>query len=73
MACAGQEVPGSAVGMQHMRLCHLDVGETDQTTSGLVYFMTMLHSELGGNNTLQLLDLSRPLPTNQITCIALVQ
>ncbi|KAJ4445686.1 hypothetical protein ANN_12371 [Periplaneta americana] len=47
-------------------LQHLDVGETDQTASGLSYLTTALRSDRGGNGTLQLLDLSRPLPSNNM-------
>nr|CAD7441641.1 unnamed protein product [Timema bartmani] len=42
-------------------LRHLDVAETDQTISSLVYFTAVLRHDQGTNETLQILDLSRPL------------
>nr|CAD7418605.1 unnamed protein product [Timema cristinae] len=40
---------------------HLDVAETDQTISSLMYFTAVLRNDQGTNETLQILDLSRPL------------
>ncbi|XP_034943748.1 leucine-rich repeat-containing protein 34-like [Chelonus insularis] len=42
---------------------HLDVAEVDQTLSSLIYFITVLRPDQNNfNNTLKVLDLSRPLP-----------
>ncbi|XP_014209662.1 leucine-rich repeat-containing protein 34-like [Copidosoma floridanum] len=41
---------------------HLDVAETNQNESSLIYFTTVLRSDLGFDNNLKILDLSRPSP-----------
>lgn len=44
---------------------HLDVGDTDQTLSSIPYICTVLREDMGANKTLQVLDLSRIIPTSE--------
>lgn len=43
-------------------LKHLDVGDTDQTVGGIQYFLSMIREDIGTNNTLKVLDISRIIP-----------
>lgn len=45
-------------------LRYLDVSDTHQTTTGLAYLITSMMSNRGGTESLEYIDLGRPLPQN---------
>lgn len=43
-------------------LKYLFAGDTDQTIGGILYFISMIRGDVGTNNTLKVLDVSRIIP-----------
>lgn len=41
---------------------HLDVGDSDQTLASVMYFMSMIRTDIGTNRSLKVFDISRIIP-----------
>ncbi|KAI4465838.1 leucine-rich repeat-containing protein 34 [Holotrichia oblita] len=50
---------------QNSTLKHLDLGDSDQTLSSIPYLCSVLREDIGANRTLQVLDISRLIPTSE--------